>query len=69
MTVTREQEIWAVALHVEKIHGEQGPAHIAEKIGRMAMLGDEKGLAFWRSVASRYAELTAFSGVRSNFPI
>ncbi len=30
MVLNRDQELWAVALRVEKNHGEEGPAYIAE---------------------------------------
>ena len=55
--MTPEQQVWAVALWVEKHHGEDGPTYIAEQIGRLALAGDEAGVAMWRRVAARYSEL------------
>ena len=43
--MTQEQEIWAVALWVEKHHGDLGPVYIAEQIGRLALARDEAGVA------------------------
>lgn len=34
--MTPEQELWAVALWVEKHHGLNGPDHIAEQVTRLA---------------------------------
>src|SRR5690606_38885047 len=38
---TPEQEIWAVALWVERHHGNRRPVYIAEQIGRLALHGDD----------------------------
>ena len=57
--MTREQEIWGIALWVEKNHGEAGPTFIAEQIGRLATLRDDEGISLWRDVARRYAQLIA----------
>jgi hypothetical protein len=57
--MTRDQELWGVALWVEKTHGAAGPSHIAEQITRLAMEGDEQGIAMWRAVADRYDRLAA----------
>lgn len=57
ISVTRDQELWAVALWVEKAHGEQGRDHIAREISRVAMLGEEEGIAMWEAVAARYVKL------------
>jgi hypothetical protein len=37
--VTRDNEIWALALWVEKHHGADGPRFIAEKVGALALAG------------------------------
>lgn len=54
MTLSREQEIWSIALMVEKEHGDSGPRFIAEQIGRLALNGDTHGIAMWKQVAHRY---------------
>lgn len=41
--------------------GDRGPAYIAEQIGRLALAGDEAGVATWKKIAVRYSELQADS--------
>ena len=48
--MTREQEIWGVALWVEKNRGNGGPKFIAEQVGRLAAQGDDEGISLWRDV-------------------
>lgn len=55
--MTRDQELWAAALWVEKNYGSDGPRFIAEKVGRLALEGDEAGVAVWRKVAARFDQL------------
>ena len=55
--MTRDQEIWGVALWVEKNHGEGGRKFIAEQVGRLATGGDDEGIGLWREVARRYEQL------------
>lgn len=57
MTITREQEIWGMALWVEKTHGAQGPTFIAKQIGRLALTGEAGGVWLWKQVAHRFEEL------------
>ncbi len=57
MVLTRDQELWGVALWVEKNHGESGPTYIASQIERLALEGDEAGVAMWRTVAERFDQL------------
>lgn len=49
--MTPEQEIWAVALWVEKQRGADGLSYIAEQIGRLALEADQGGMAMWKKVA------------------
>lgn len=55
--MTRDQELWGVAVWLEKTHSDRGADHIAEQIARFAELGDEEGIAIWGSVAERYDKL------------
>jgi hypothetical protein len=55
--VTRDQELWGVALWVEKQHGTEGPRFIAEQAGRMALADDTEGVAMWLAVAERFPRL------------
>ncbi len=55
LVMTNEQELWGVALWVEKHHGPNGQAFIAAQLERLA--GDPQGLAMWRRVAARLDEM------------
>lgn len=55
--LNREQELWACALWIEKTHGDRGPAHIGDQAARMALKGDEAGIATWLAIADRYDAL------------
>ena len=57
MVLTRGEELWGVALWVEKNHGEGGPAFIEKQMERLAREGDEAGVAMWRAVAERFVQL------------
>lgn len=57
--VSRERELWAIALHVESNYGSDGPRFIAERIGKYAMADDLGGVDLWSEVARRYAEILA----------
>ena len=49
--MTRDQEIWGMALWVERHHGPDGQAFIAAQIDRLA--GDPQGQAIWRRVGAK----------------
>lgn len=53
----RDQELWACALWVEKNHGDDGPAYIGEQVKRLALEGDEAGIATWLGIADRFDTL------------
>ena len=56
MTVpTRDQELWAMALHVEKHHGDGGAAFIAEQEIRFS--ANAEALDLWASVRERYTAM------------
>lgn len=67
MTITREQEIWGIALWVEENHGKLGAKFIAEQIGRLALTGEAEGVRLWTEVARRLDKLRPEStdGTRS----
>ena len=52
-------ERWAVAVTVIRQHGEGVEHFVAERIGALALAGDQEGAAAWRQVAQRVARLTA----------
>lgn len=57
-----EQELWAVALWVEREHGSDGPNHIAKQVTRLAEAGDFDGVMMWRRVVERYDALVGNDG-------
>lgn len=52
-----EHELWAIALKVEKDHGDRGPRHIAQNIGAAAVAGEWDAVALWKAVAARFDQL------------
>jgi hypothetical protein len=52
-----EQERWAEALAVEKLYGKDGPRFIAERIGALAIAGDQAGVERWKAIAERHDQL------------
>ena len=61
--LTRDQELWAVALWLERTHGDDAPSHIAKQIRRLALSGERDGIAMWQQVAERYDRLRAGGAV------
>ncbi|MEL7686067.1 hypothetical protein AAG596_01065 [Citromicrobium bathyomarinum] len=46
-----------MTLWVEKHHGEDGTAYIAERIEHFTTTGESGGVALWEGVAQRFASL------------
>ena len=61
-----EWELWAVADTVIRQHGEGVEYFVAERIGALALAGDQAGVAAWRQIAQRVARLTAEPPSRAN---
>ncbi len=59
MPVTREQEIWALALSVERKHGENADRFIAERVAAFEQSGPPGALALWRQVQRRNEQLSS----------
>jgi hypothetical protein len=59
MALTRDHEIWAMALWVEKHHGANGYAYIAGRIATLAAEGAPGGVALWNEVEQCYSQLRA----------
>lgn len=55
--MTPADERLAEALAIERIHGDRAPVHIAERIGALALAGDEAGVARWKQIAANYETL------------
>lgn len=54
-----QHEVWAEALWVEQNKGDDGPRFMAQQITRLALEGDEAGIARWKRIATAYDELRA----------
>jgi len=52
-----DRELWACALHIERVHSKHAPAVVAERIGTLALAGDEEGVATWKRIAKRLDKL------------
>ena len=48
-----DRELWACALQVERQHGKDAPRFVAERIGGLAVAGDQEGVATWKAIAER----------------
>lgn len=51
--MTFEQDRWAEALAVDRLHGPRAPLHVAERIGALALTSDLAGIARWKEIAVR----------------
>ena len=58
MPVTREQEIWALALSVEREHGENAARYIAQRVAAFEQSGPPEAAALWRQVQRRNEQLS-----------
>lgn len=59
--MTQEQERWAEAATVQRLHGDRAPVFVAERLGAMVLAGDMAGLRRWKEIAFRLAQLMALS--------
>ncbi|MFC4595085.1 DUF6961 family protein [Sphingobium tyrosinilyticum] len=57
--MTRDQELWGVALALLKRHGDQAPVKVAERIGELATQGQFDGVALWQDIARHLDRLLA----------
>ena len=55
--MTPDQERWAEALAIERLHGDRAPVWIAERIGALALAGDAAGVERFRQIAEQLGEL------------
>lgn len=63
MSITREQEMWAIALWVEKHHGGVGGIYISQQMDRLLEVGDLEGVAYWRQIQKRFGSLMKRNGI------
>lgn len=55
--MTPDQELWGVALWVERNHGENGWFFIAQQQDRLLALGDDAGARRWDEIGRRLEAL------------
>ena len=58
-------ELWACAQQTIKAHGNHAPVFVAERIGQLALEGDEDGVATWKAIAARIEQMGDFAKTRS----
>lgn len=56
MTISRDQELWAMALWVDREHGEEAEEFLAGKVLHFEETGYAGGKELWMEVARRYVE-------------
>lgn len=61
--LNREQELWAMALWIEKTQGENAWFYIAQQKDRLLADGDPLGLGLWNEVERRLELLAGGSAV------
>lgn len=54
---TEDQLMWGAALTMLRNHGDEAPVKIAERIGALALKGDDLGVAMWRGIAAKLNQL------------
>lgn len=57
--LTRDQELWGLALWVEKHHGGDGHDFIRARIERLENEAEDEGVKLWRRVEGRFRQLRA----------
>jgi hypothetical protein len=60
-----DRELWACANQVLQQHGDRAPVFVAERIGALALAGDEAGVAAWRAIATRMDRLNRSDSIGS----
>ncbi|QJU60287.1 hypothetical protein HL653_23385 [Sphingomonas sp. AP4-R1] len=55
--MTRDRELWARAAALLRRHGEEAPKVVAERVGALALEGDEEEIAVWLAIATRMDQL------------
>lgn len=56
--ITPEQELWACALHIERLHGENASSFIAERIQALTLAADMAGVERWQAIADKLDQVT-----------
>jgi hypothetical protein len=56
--MTADQERWAEAAMVQRLHGDGASAHVADRIAALLLAGDQAGGERWCEIGARLAELS-----------
>lgn len=57
--MTSEEERWAEAIAVHRMYNNRAAEHVAERIGALAVLGDQDGIDRWIAIARQVDQLLA----------
>lgn len=57
MTMTEDHVMLGAAMMLLKRYGDRAPLKVAERIGELAMEGDNVGIAAWTAIARRMDDL------------
>jgi hypothetical protein len=55
--MTRDEELWGMALMLLRQHGDRAAVQVAERIGELAVTGEMDGVELWREIAHRLIAL------------
>ncbi|RYY26119.1 MAG: hypothetical protein EOP62_11615 [Sphingomonadales bacterium] len=55
--MSRDEELWGVAIALLARFGDDTARHAAERLGAAAVLADETGITLWREIAARISQL------------
>ncbi|SEM93677.1 hypothetical protein SAMN05192583_1584 [Sphingomonas gellani] len=61
--MTPDQERWAEAIAMHRMHGDRAVPWLAERVGELALIGDEAGVGRFREIAWRLEQLTTQGSV------
>ncbi|WP_242443432.1 hypothetical protein [Sphingobium sp. LB126] len=59
MTLTQKQIPWGAASMLLRSHGDQAKAFADNRIAELSALGDENGVAMWKTIAGCIDQLKA----------
>ena len=66
MAVAHEQELWVIALRLDREQGERGERFIAERVFHFDTEADDGCKQLWMDVARRFVELRASNSSTPN---
>ena len=60
--MTADQEQMAEAIAVRRMYGDRAALHVAERLGALALAGDDAGVARWQQIAAKKDEINSGVG-------